>query len=461
MWHIKKNKLLTALLAIFVIQPAFAGGLSIESSSINYDDQSARSKLLASAPKWQPDEMKTLFDAYQHPERYQLEKFKSTWKNNASFINAFWGLKNNPFLKIARPAKVFVFSDTTPSDKDKFVMAPLVQNAVDGQYYVFDANNQAPQLLDSWITKNNTLKGRTIRFNVCNGYADKLADSCDDKTFDDEESDITSRLSSSLRTTAAINASAVRLPNEDWRTKITRTNSRRNENQDDAEENSILWRDLNSRQKLLSTVVTWPNYQVIKDNFIKMRDARYFNDLQKPGFMRRISWLYPDDGCWTRATAMIKDFFGPINNMVNQYARPNKLFVFGNLCVNTPNSRAGKVNWWYHTAPIVRDAQTNQSYVLDPSVNPKEPMTVEDWMNLVASTNGKCKNDNASVSKFNVCNQYGTTPNDACRSKTDGFSNEMRTELMQHSYQQAERSRQVELGRDADKVLGDLPPWNN
>jgi hypothetical protein len=218
-----------------------------------------------------------------------------------------------------------------------------------------------------------------------------------------------------------------------------------------------MWKDQEARQKLLGTVALWPNYQVIQANFEKLRDLRYFQDDEIANFPRRISWLFPDDGCWTRASAVIRDLFGPFNNLVNAYERPSKVFAFGNLCANTPNAPDGYVSWWYHTAPIVRDAETNQTYVLDPSMDPYHPMTMEKWAEAIASTSGRCSGSVSNVDSFNICNGYGTAPYDACQS---GYDNETSSMLMQREYQYYEKERQISLGRDPEKVLGDLPPWH-
>ena len=135
-------------------------------------------------------------------------------------------------------------------------------------------------------------------------------------------------------------------------------------------------------------------------------------------------------------------------------------FAFGNLCANTPNSPRGKVSWWYHTAPIIRDAETNQSYVLDPSVNPYQPLPVEDWMSRIAANENACAHSDSAVNSFNVCNGYATGPYDSCQNSVrTSYITETSSVLGQATYRRHERYRQTDLGRDANLVLGDMPPW--
>ncbi len=429
---------------------------TIFESSIKWEDQIDRSKLLETAPKWHDDVIKLLFEAYRHPERYQLNNFPDANQYNIQFINAFWGPLNNPFTKYARPAKAFIFLSKT-SEPEISYMVPLIKNLADGNYYIFDKIQTRPVLLNDWVANiRNTHDQPIVRFNVCNGYGNLPTDTCSTKNYKLDVLPIESRF---LRTAVEPNPSAYRDMNEDWKTTVNKISLLKAEPEQSIYETSRSWADVIARTRLLNTVASWSNYKVIKDNFEKIRDLRYINDEKYPDFSRRISWLYPDDGCWTRATAVIKDLFGPFKNAVNQYPRPSKVFAFGKLCANTSNSKTGKVTWWYHTAPIVRDAATNQTYVLDPSVNPYGPTETEKWMTAISSNSGACSQSKSEVSLFNICNGYGVIPYDICQDEKINFAKEIHSMLTQYRYQAYERARQIELGRDADKVLGDLPPW--
>lgn len=435
-------------------------------SSIQWEDDAQKSRLLESAPAWSEQSMQSLFDDYRHPEKSGLPVQSQVSRYNIQFINSHWGPMDNPFNKLPRPAKAFVFVDknapnsgSSPADSTYFV-APLFKNDTDGNYYVFDKNQSRPVLLSDWF---NTIKasqnGGTLRFNVCNGYGNLPADNCNTTSYQSEASyaQVLSRTVASLEKQPEL-FSARREIHEDWTVKANKMRKSRLTVSDSILDSSISWKNETERNKLLAKTSDWADFKTIQDNFEKIRDIRYFDDEQSHGFQRRITWLYPDDGCWTRASAAIRDLFGPFNNTVNITTRPSKVFVFGNLCANTKNSPNGQVSWWYHTAPIIRDAQTNQTYVLDPSINSEKPLTMEKWVQEITSNSGACEGSNSYLNTFNICNGYGAAPYSQCQ---DSYTNETSNMLMQSSYRYYERSRQVELNRDANKVLGDLPPWKN
>jgi hypothetical protein len=442
--------------------------LTIYESSIKWDDETSRSKLLQSAPKWQSDVIQLMFTAYLHPKHYQLPKLNDSHKYATQFINAFWGPLDNPFTKYQRPAKAFVFiekqnaqgfnASVTPQ---AFYMAPLVQNAEDGKYYVFDKDQNAPISLDGWIEniKNSYNKRTSLRFNLCLGYGNLPTDICTETYYQQE---VTFTKKYFFKGEKDKGPSAHRGLYEDWRTKVQAFNFLKPKDlaSDYIYGESIDWRDVDARNSLLNTVISWPSVHSIKDSFKKIRDLRYFTDVDHPPFLRRISWLFPDDGCWTRASATIRDLFGPVNNVVNQLPRPSKVFVFGNLCANSKNSPSGYVSWWYHTAPIVKDAETNRTFVLDPSINPFVPLELEKWIVEISARTGPCSASNSEVRRFAICNGFGTHPYESCQDPNYvNFATETSAEMDQHDYQIEERHRQVDLGRDADKVLGDFPPW--
>lgn len=457
--------------SILAMHTAIAGNQSsqttISGSSIKWDDANGRLALLESVPKWNDDVIKSLFNAYLHPDNYKLPTPATSQQYNVQFINAFWGPLNNPFNKSPRPAKAFLIFDqastSNSGQSETFVMAPLVKNLADGNYYIFDKSQTQPLLLNDWVSSMRNAHGTqtSVRFNICNGYGNAPADSCISKGYREEASDSQQLSLKALRSSMAAQNdlySARRGSNEDWKTKVNKNKKLAVNAGSSIYDSSISWKDEAARKTLLNSVVAWPDYKTIKENFEKIRDIRYFNDPEYSDFQRRISWLYPDDGCWTRATAVIRDLFGPFNNINNNSPRPSKVFAFGNLCANTSNSPDGKVQWWYHTAPIVRDAETNQTYVLDPSINPYTPITMEKWAEEIASNSKACAGSASTLEIFNICNGYGTGPYDNCQTI---YPSETKSMLMQSGYQSDERYRQEQLGRDANAVLGDTPPWLN
>ena len=49
----------------------------------------------------------------------------------------------------------------------------------------------------------------------------------------------------------------------------------------------------------LTQTPNWSDEISLQENFRKIRDLRFVN--QGKNFLRRLSWLYPDDGCFARA----------------------------------------------------------------------------------------------------------------------------------------------------------------
>lgn len=434
--------------------------VNIRDSSIKWGNADQRMKLLESAPAWDDKTVQTVFSVYRDAGHHQLHATKQSRQFNIEFINSMWGPVNNPFVKYARPAKAFISFTSSP----EFFMAPLVKNVTDGNFYIFDQDQARPILLEDWVARlaSNHDDVSNLRFNICNGYADNLNDACSTNSYQAEMYDALGDKKNSLAVRSAeqsVPPSARRAINEDWRTMVSGSRLASRNVRGSIYDTSIDWKNGADKSSLLRSVAAWTNYKIIQQNFEKIRDIRYFDDNMVKGFSRRISWMFPDDGCWTRATAVIKDLFGPQQNVVNQFQRPSKIFAFGNLCVNTSHSSQGYVSWWYHTAPVIRDADTNEVYVLDPAVEPRKPLTVDQWMAAISANTGNCRGYSSNqVSRFAICNGYGTNPGSRCDSN---YQEEESTDVMQPGFQSRERARQVELGRNANAVLGETPPWLN
>lgn len=89
------------------------------------------------------------------------------------------------------------------------------------------------------------------------------------------------------------------------------------------------------RSTSLPKATPWKSSLVLKQRFEQLRDQQFLTSSSSPGMLRRISWLYPDDGCFARAAMVSRNafrLFVPI---------PDKIFVFGNLRVKTPFSKKG------------------------------------------------------------------------------------------------------------------------
>lgn len=222
--------------------------------------------------------------------------------------------------------------------------------------------------------------------------------------------------------------SAKRLPQQDFRSLAAPYFSSQTQN------------GYNPRSLPEEQIVEWESLEVLQNFFEKMRDERFLET--ETSFARRISWLYPDDGCYTRAALMIekaREFSLPI---------PNRVFLYGNLKVVTPHSPQNYVTWWYHTAPIVKIDGKN--YVLDAALNSDHPLLLEDWIHL--------QTGNGDYRELRFCTPFTYDPGHSCTQSTLDTAPLAYREIKK--FLRYEWSRQEELGRDPYEILGEKPPWN-
>jgi hypothetical protein len=196
-----------------------------------------------------------------------------------------------------------------------------------------------------------------------------------------------------------------------------------------------------------SSVPQWSDYD-INDQFAKIRDNRY---MTVSNFQRRISWMYPDDGCFARAEQF--DVLAANSGK----ARPYKMFAMGDLRVSTNNHPNGYVEWGWHVVPVVRNRDKgNMVIVFDPSLSPCRPLPYKEWLILMAD-----------LSHYtNPANGYGVAVADSNAyhpwSLQTGEPSHA-TESLQHqtgTYLPAEWSRQSSMGRTPEVILGPTPPWS-
>lgn len=215
--------------------------------------------------------------------------------------------------------------------------------------------------------------------------------------------------------------------------------------QENAEDKSLRVTPLGSarlyNEETLPKPIGWISLADMQERFEKIRDERFMTLASDPDFPRRISWLYPKDGCFARASLFNRNAFRlfiPI---------PNKVFAFGNLRVKTPNSSRGVVGWWYHVAPIVQVGA--EKYVLDPAIEPLHPLLLRDWI---------ARMGNPKKIKVSICGSGSYSPGDNCNKETDGL--ESRAESTQKHYLALEERELKRMGRNPEVELGDAPPWN-
>lgn len=115
--------------------------------------------------------------------------------------------------------------------------------------------------------------------------------------------------------------------------------------------------------------------------------------------MEEVPFMYPEDGCYARAHAMSRLLDGEGVESV-------KVFVEGDLRVETDNSPKGYVSWWYHVAPVVRvrDGENFVNMVFDPSIFDR-PVPVEEWVAI------QTNRDPARVDNLYYTERFNYTPN--------------------------------------------------
>lgn len=200
------------------------------------------------------------------------------------------------------------------------------------------------------------------------------------------------------------------------------------------------------RDRALSTAAmqvsapVWPK-NILQRAFEAYRDTKLQGvDLARPNWGRRLTWLYPDEGCYVRA-ALAEYLLGE-----SGFPAAGQVFVFGDLSVATNNSPDGRVYWSYHVAPIV--TVNNTPYVLDPAIDPKKPLTLRAWVEKQATW------DSVTLS---FCDAHAVDTDGACIGAEDQAGGAIGS--LQTSYFDLEWDRQGELGRDPEVVLGASPPW--
>lgn len=185
----------------------------------------------------------------------------------------------------------------------------------------------------------------------------------------------------------------------------------------------------------------------VREAFVLARDKRFIVPSSNPGFRRRASWLYPDDGCFARADLAGREL------ETSGFTRPAKVFAFGPLEMKTPNSPDGVVFWWYHVALAYRiqtgGRSSEEILVIDPAGRSDGPVPLGEWARLIST-------DPAQVS-FAICAANTYEPANECVAPKASHGRKATRD--EKGFLELEWDRQSELGRDPVRVLGDSPPW--
>lgn len=182
------------------------------------------------------------------------------------------------------------------------------------------------------------------------------------------------------------------------------------------------------------------SYTDLEQQFKYVRDTRFLTS-EDPNFPRRITWLYPDDGCYSRAEV------AKIELTNHQYPNPKKVFVFGDLTAATKNTSSGTVEWWYHVAVAYRVG--NEVYIFDPAVEPQKPLKLNEWNDLIGGSQNSLE--------YAVCSADTFDPSSDCHKPV------AETQDSAVFYQQMlfdnEWNRLLDLNRKPEEELGENPPW--
>jgi hypothetical protein len=131
------------------------------------------------------------------------------------------------------------------------------------------------------------------------------------------------------------------------------------------------------------------------------------------------------------------------------YERPGKIFVFGNLRLETPYDPKGKVYWNYHVAPAYRIG--SNTVVIDIAIEPTRPLGLSEWISRIS--------DDPSKVKIIVCDTYAYSPANKCWG--DGRSQERATVQHLEAFLPDEWNRIKKAGLKPEELLGENPPWAN
>lgn len=261
---------------------------------------------------------------------------------------------------------------------------------------------------------------------------------------------------------AAIDCNSAKAPQVDWETFLSTcraqaATARRTLGGPSAEAVAAVANVYDSRTTIAGAAASWANVPTWSDadimaQFASTRDTRYMTTAGDPR-LRRISWQYPDDGCFSRAEQV------NVRVTAAGKAAPYKLFAFSSnqgLVVNTNNHPSGVVNWWYHVVPVVKNT-AGQAIVFDAALSPCRPLFWKDWLVLMASSLG-FYDDVAGGNGVTVAAPTAYTPFSLVTGEPSHASESLNQQV--GTYLPAEYQRALDMGRDPAVVLMTTPPWS-
>lgn len=205
-----------------------------------------------------------------------------------------------------------------------------------------------------------------------------------------------------------------------------------------------------SQQLVTTRVTTWTDAQ-LASGFALVREDTRFRDYSAFELPRRLPWLYPVDGCYTRALHA--------NEILEEagYPRPNTIWTFGNLVAKTKFHPTGTVAWSFHVAAVVQTP--SGVYVLDPAIEGRHAIRLKDWIEAQRVAAG-------DEILANICSGYTARTDRECFHPTTSENAERyRADLdlfrsyIEKSYLSAEYQNLKSLGFDPDAWLETTGPW--
>lgn len=195
-------------------------------------------------------------------------------------------------------------------------------------------------------------------------------------------------------------------------------------------------------------VPTWDISPSDLDGFFdSARFDRYLTWSEDTSFERRISWLFPDSGCWVRAELYSDLIMKFVHEKYpdKKFNNAKKHFAFGTLRAQSDNIPQGTVSWGYHVAPMIR-LNDDKLYILDPALSP-DAIEKEGWYKLMMTK------PEARITGFVTCEPNAYDAFSRCFNPVKYPNVNVLCEIQ--GFLQLEWFRQQELGRDPSEALGD------
>jgi len=190
--------------------------------------------------------------------------------------------------------------------------------------------------------------------------------------------------------------SPIRAPDQSWEEALSQ--------QMDLWGESVLTPEISLLQNITPNAIEgipeWPMGLPALNTFVsQVRHARIYTNPNTGNYKRKAPWLYPIDGCYAKAAHI------SAQASARGLPRPGKIFAFGRLSYSTPYAPRGKVWWSYHVAAAYHVGST--IFVLDPTVNGRAALTVEQWLNAISA--------NPSKVRVKLCDANAYSPSSRCR----------------------------------------------